>query len=89
VKGELLLIRDPPDEAEVERCFRTPIDVARRQKAKFFELRATMSLARLLAKQVRRDEARTMLAGLYGWFTEGRDTKDLKEAKTLLDELAG
>ena len=52
------------------------------------ELRATTSLARLLAKQGRRDEARTMLADIYGWFTEGFDTADLKDAKALLDELS-
>ena len=55
--------------------------------AKAWELRATMSLARLLAKQGRRDEARTMLAEIYGWFTEGFDTADLKDAKALLDQL--
>ena len=53
------------------------------------ELRASMSLARLLAKQGRRDEARAMLADIYGWFTEGFDTRDLKDAKALLDELSG
>ena len=60
-----------------------------RQKmgAKAWELRATMSLARLLAKQGRRDEARAMLAEIYDWFTEGFDTADLKDAKALLDEL--
>jgi predicted ATPase len=52
-----------------------------------WELRASMSLARLLDKQSRRDEARAMLANVYGWFTQGFDTADLKEAKTLLDEL--
>ena len=57
--------------------------------AKSLELRATMSLARLLAKQRRRDEARATLAEIYGWFTEGLDTRDLKDAKSLLDELAG
>jgi len=89
VKGELLLTRDPPDEAEAERCFRTAIDVARRQKARFYELRATTSLARLLNRQGKRDEARAMLSEIYGWFTEGFDTADLKDAKALLDELAG
>ncbi len=89
VKGELLLMRDPPDEAEAEHCFRTAIEIARRQKARFFQLRATTSLARLLKRQDRRDEARAMLAAIYGWFTEGFDTADLKDAKTLLDELAG
>jgi predicted ATPase len=52
------------------------------------ELRATTSLARLLAKQDRRDEARALLAEIYGWFTEGFDTADLKDAKALLDELS-
>jgi predicted ATPase len=55
--------------------------------AKLWELRATMSLARLLDKQGRRDEARTMLPDIYNWFTEGFDTADLKEAKALLEEL--
>jgi len=61
--------------------------VARRQSAKSLELRATMSLARLLAKQDRRNEARAILAEIYGWFTEGFDTADLKDAKALLDQL--
>ena len=87
VKGELLLICDPPDEAEAERCLRTAIDFARRQKARFFELRATTSLARLLKRQGKIDEARAMLSGIYKWFTEGFDTADLKDAKALLDEL--
>ncbi|MGC2305613.1 hypothetical protein [Candidatus Binatus sp.] len=67
--------------------FRTAIDNASRQQARSFELRATTSLARLLAKQGHRDEARTMLAEIYDWFTEGFDTPDLKDAKDLLDEL--
>ncbi len=87
VKGELLLIRDPPDEVEAERCFRTAIDIARRQKARLLELRATTSLARLLKRQGKRDEARAMLAEIYGWFTEGFEFADLKDAKALLDEL--
>jgi predicted ATPase len=57
--------------------------------AKSWKLRATMSLSRLLAKQDRRDEARAMLADIFNWFTEGFDTVDLKNAKTLLDELGG
>ena len=87
VKGELLLVQNSWDGAEGERCFRTAIEIARRQSARAPELRATTSLARLLAKQSRRDEARTMLAEIYGWFTEGFDTPDLKDAKTLLDKL--
>ena len=57
------------------------------QEARLFELRATAGLARLLADQGKRDEARTMLAEIYNWFTEGFDTLDLKDAKALLDEL--
>ena len=86
VKGELLLEQNPGG-AEAERCFRIAIEIARRQKARIAELRATTSLARLLNGQGRRDEARTMLGEIYGWFTEGFDTRDLKEAKALLDEL--
>jgi len=78
----------PNAAAEAESCFRQAIEIAQHQKAKWWELRATMSLARLLAKQDRRTEARTMLAEIYGWFTEGFDTAALKEAKVLLEELA-
>ena len=67
--------------------FREAIEVARELGARRFELRATTSLARLLAKQGKRDEARAMLADIYNWFTEGFDTADLKDAKALLDEL--
>jgi predicted ATPase len=63
------------------------IEIARRQQAKSWELRATMSLARLWQSQGKTAEARQMLAEIYGWFTEGFDTKDLQEAKTLLEEL--
>ena len=86
-KGELLLMQNPSDGAYAERCFRTAIKIARGQSARSEELRATTSLARLLNEQGRRDEARTMLAEIYGWFTEGFDTRDLKDAKALLDEL--
>jgi predicted ATPase len=61
--------------------------MARKQQAKSWELRATMSMARLRRDQDKRDEARDLLAPVYGWFTEGFDTLDLKEAKALLDEL--
>ena len=81
-------MQNPSDVAEAEQCFRTAIEIARRQSARSIELRAATSLARLLAKQGRRDEARAMLAEIYGWFTEGFDTADLKHAKTLLDELS-
>jgi predicted ATPase len=87
LKGELLLRQDHSKAAEAQSCFERAIEIARRQSGKSLELRATMSLARLLAKQGRRDEARSMLAEIYGWFTEGFDTADLKDAKALLDEL--
>jgi tetratricopeptide (TPR) repeat protein len=88
LKGELLIARDSSDSASAEACFRTAIEIARRQKARSWELRATTSLARLL-RMDRRDEARAMLSDIYNWFTEGFDTADLKDAKALLDELAG
>ena len=87
LKGELLIIKDPDNEAYAERCLRGAIDVASRQGARLFELRATVSLASLLRDTGRREEARAMLAEIYNWFTEGFDTADLKDAKTLLDEL--
>jgi len=88
LKGELLLQEDGKNEKGAEQSYRDAILVARRQRARACELRATTSLARLLAKQDRRNEARAMLADIYGWFTEGFDTADLKDAKALLDELA-
>ncbi len=87
LKGELTLLKDPRSEAEAECSLRQAIDVARRQAARLFELRATTSLARLLVKQGRREEAHGMLAEIYNWFTEGFDLPDLKEAKTLIKEL--
>jgi predicted ATPase len=88
LNGELLLKKDEPDATEAHRCFERAIEISRSQCAKFWELRATMSLARLLAKQGRRDEGRTMLADIYNWFTEGFDAADLKDAKALLDQLS-
>jgi predicted ATPase len=88
LKGELLLMLHANHAAEAEVSFRTAIDTARKQSAKFPELRATTSLARLLRDTSRRDEARVMLADIYIWFTEGFDTADLKDAKALLDELS-
>ena len=73
---------------EAETCFHQAINIARKQQAKSLELRATVSLARLWQQQGKNDEARQLLAEIYGWFTEGFDTKDLQEAKALLDELA-
>jgi predicted ATPase len=75
------------DVSEVENSFVRALDVARRQQAKSLELRAAASLARLWGEQGRRGEARDLLAPVYGWFTEGFDTPDLKDAKALLDEL--
>jgi predicted ATPase len=68
-------------------AFEEALGVARRRQAKSYELRAATSLARFWGEQGRRAEARNLLASVYGWFTEGFDTPDLKEAKALLDEL--
>ena len=87
LKGELLLRKNNSTAAEGQRCFERAIEVARKQSGKSFELRATTSLARLLASQGHREDARAKLAEIYNWFTEGFDTADLIEAKTLLDEL--
>jgi predicted ATPase len=89
LKGELLLLRGPSCWRESEAAFHNAIDLARRQAAKSWELRATTSLARLLANQGKRDQARAMLAEIYNWFTEGFDTADLKDAKAQLEELRG
>ena len=72
---------------EIETCFEQALQVARCQSAKSFELRAAMSLARLWRDQRKVQQARELLAPVYGWFTEGFDTCDLKEAKALLEEL--
>jgi tetratricopeptide (TPR) repeat protein len=85
LRGELRLKQGQPEFAEAG--FREAIALAQKMSAKAWELRATTSLARLLAKQGCRDEARRMLAEIYSWFTEGFDTADLKDAKALLDEL--
>jgi hypothetical protein len=74
-------------EAEAEVCFLKAIEVARHQQAKSLELRAVMSLAKLWQRQGKQKEAHEMLAAVYNWFTEGFDTKDLQEAKALLEEL--
>ena len=86
LRGETMLLL-PDGAAEAGQCFRRAIDIAARQQARSWELRATTSLARLLQKQGRHGEASTMLADLYNWFTEGFDTADLKDAKALLDQL--
>lgn len=72
---------------EAETSFHRAIEIARQQQAKSFELRAAMSLARLWCRQGKREEGRAMLTDIYGWFTEGFDTADLKDAKVLRDEL--
>jgi class 3 adenylate cyclase/predicted ATPase len=87
LRGELTARLPYPDPAKAEDSFRTALAIAREQGTRGYELRAATSLARLWGKQGRRDEARDLLAPLYGWFTEGFDTADLKEAKALLDEL--
>ena len=85
--GEIALMRPEPDAAKAEAYFERALAVARQQQAKSWELRAAISMARLWRDQAKRDEARELLAPVYGWFTEGFDTRDLKEAKALLDEL--
>jgi predicted ATPase len=102
-KGELLVQKAGPSEPsspallpwgawekgeEAEACFRRAIAVAQGQQAKSWELRATTNLARLLRAQGRAAEGRAALAAIYGWFTEGFDTPDLIEARSLLHDLA-
>jgi predicted ATPase len=88
IAGEVALKSSEPDAAKAEAYFDRALAVARTQHAKSLELRAAMSMARLWRDQGKRDAARDLLAPVYGWFTEGFDTLDLKEAKALLDELA-
>jgi predicted ATPase len=88
LRGELLRRLPSPDSTDVEGCFRTALVVAREQGTHSYELLAAVSLTRLLSEQARRAEARDLLASVYGWFTEGFDTPDLKDAKALLDALA-
>jgi class 3 adenylate cyclase/predicted ATPase/tRNA A37 threonylcarbamoyladenosine biosynthesis protein TsaE len=88
VAGEIALKSPEPDTAKAEACFNQALAVARQQQAKSWELRASMSLARLWRHQGKVQQARELLAPVYGWFTEGFDTRDVKEAKALLEELA-
>jgi len=94
LKGELMLKRsgvrgrESEVQGEAEECFLKAIEIARRQSAKSWELRAVMSLARLWQQQGKKKEAHEMLAEIYGWFTEGFDTKDLQDAKRLIEELS-
>ena len=85
-KGQLLLRQGDTEAAE--ELYRKALSIAAEQEAKLWELRAAVSVARLWGEQGRRPEARDLLAPIYGWFTEGFDTADLKDAKTLLDQLA-
>jgi predicted ATPase len=86
LKGELTL-QQASGQEEAEACFLRAIEIARKQQAKSWELRATMSLARLRQQQGKQKEAHQLLSAIYGWFTEGFDTKDLQETQALLDEL--
>ena len=87
LRGEWLIAHRPAERADAEASLHQALAVARRQSAKTWELRASTSLARLWRDQGKRTEARDLLAPIYGWFTEGFDTPDLKEAKALLEEL--
>jgi predicted ATPase len=87
LNGEVLLMHDESAPVKAESCFRAALEVARAQEAKWWELRSSVSLARLLRDTNRRDEARAVLREIYNWFTEGFDLPDLKDAKALLDEL--
>jgi predicted ATPase len=88
LQGDLLLSQSAANSIEAEACLQHALDVARRQQAKSLELRAAMSLVRLWQHQGKRDEARNLLAPIYGWFTEGFDTADLQEARALLETLS-
>jgi predicted ATPase len=89
VAAEVALRKPGGNVLPAERRFQEAIAIARKQTSKWWELRATVGLARLLRDTGRHDEARALLAEIYGWFTEGFDTADLKDAKALLDELSG
>ena len=88
IAGEIALMSPEPDAAKAEACFEQALAVARKQQAKSWELRAAMNMACLWRDQGKRQQARELLSPVYGWFTEGFDTLDLKEAKALLDEMA-
>ncbi len=87
LKGELLIGHDIANAPAAEQSFHSALDISRKQRAKSWELRASNSLARLLRDSNRREEARSLLGEIYGSFTEGFDTADLKDARTLLEEL--
>ena len=87
IAGEIARKSPEADTAKAVKYFEQALAIARQQQAKSWELRASMSLARLWRDQGKVQEARELLARVYGWFTEGFDTRDLKEAKALLEEL--
>jgi class 3 adenylate cyclase/predicted ATPase len=87
LKGKLLLAQSANNQNDAETAYHLAIEISRRQQAKSFELRAAMDLSRLWQSQGKNEEARNLLSEIYGWFTEGFDTADLKDAKALLDEL--
>ena len=89
LKGELLLSLPIDNQDEAKTCFQQALAIARQQQAKSWELRAAMSLSRLWQRQGKRDQARELLASVYGWFTEGFDTADLQDARVMLEELEG
>ena len=86
LQGEFLLARGADQHAAAETCFRQALEIAYRRQAKSLELRVAICLSRLWQQQGKREEARELLAPIYGWFTEGFDTADLQEAKALLEE---
>ncbi len=87
LRGEILLKQSNVHQGEAEKCFREAMAIAQSAMAKSWELRAATSLSKLLQTQNKRNEARTLLAGVYNWFSEGFDTADLQDARSLLDEL--
>jgi predicted ATPase len=88
VAGIIALLSPEANSVKAQGCFERALTVARQQQAKSWELRASMSLARLWRDQGKVQQARELLAPVYGWFTEGFETRDLKEANALLEELA-
>ncbi len=88
LKAEVLLQQEDRSEQGVERLLRRALDTSQRQQARSLELRTAISLARLWQRQGKSPEARSLLTPVYEWFTEGFDTRDLKDAKALLEELA-
>ena len=88
LKGEILLLESVNNQIDAESCFIKALEIARTQEAKSLELRAAMSLSRLWQRQGKKEESRNLISKIYGWFAEGFDTADLKDAKALLEELS-